>query len=150
MRIGVAGPDFAEDAAVLALLREAFAFMDGRIDPPSSLDRMTVADVAAKRAVEVLLVAREGTRLAGCAFISDRGDHGYLGKLAVAGDLRGRGIARRLVEAAAGSHPVLRLQTRIELVENHATFARLGFREIGRTAHPGFTRPTSITMERRP
>lgn len=150
MRVGVAGEDFAEDAAVLALLQDAFAFMAERIDPPSSLDRMTVADIAAKRAVEALLIAREGARIAGCAFVSDRGDHGYLGKLAVAQDQRGRGIARQLVESAAALHPVLRLQTRIELVENHATFARMGFREIARTTHPGFSQPTSITMERRP
>jgi hypothetical protein len=51
-------------------------------------------------------------------------------------------MARRL------GRPVLELGTRVELTENHATFARLGFREVARTAHPGYDRPTSVTMER--
>ncbi|RUY90914.1 GNAT family N-acetyltransferase, partial [Mesorhizobium sp. M7A.F.Ca.CA.003.01.2.1] len=36
----------------------------------------------------------------------------------------------------------------IELTANHAAFARLGFRETGRTAHDGYARPTSITMRK--
>ena len=42
----------------------------------------------------------------------------------------------------------LELQTRIELVANHATFARMGFVEVARTAHEGFDRPTSITYRK--
>jgi hypothetical protein len=42
----------------------------------------------------------------------------------------------------------IELQTRIELTTNHAAFARLGFRESGRTAHEGYDRPTSITMRK--
>lgn len=42
----------------------------------------------------------------------------------------------------------IELQTRIELAANHAAFARLGFREIARTAHEGYDRPTSITMRK--
>jgi hypothetical protein len=37
---------------------------------------------------------------------------------------------------------------RVELTETHATFRALGFTETGRTAHPGFDRPTSITFRR--
>jgi hypothetical protein len=44
--------------------------------------------------------------------------------------------------------PVLELGTRVELTENHAAFAALGFREVARTAHAGYDRPTSVTMER--
>jgi len=39
-------------------------------------------------------------------------------------------------------------ETRIELVENHATFAALGFHIADKTAHPGYDRATSITMTR--
>ena len=42
----------------------------------------------------------------------------------------------------------LELQTRIELTENHATFGALGFKKIAETAHPGYSRPTSITMRK--
>ena len=40
------------------------------------------------------------------------------------------------------------METRIELTENHATFARLGFVKTAETAHPGYDGPTSITMSR--
>lgn len=149
MRIERADAGFDEDAAVLALLRAAFAGMAGRIDPPSSLDAMGIADIAARRRDEALWLARDGARIVGCAFVADRGDHAYLGKLAVAPGHTRRGIARLLVERVAAEHPVIRLQTRVELVENHAAFARMGFVETGRTAHPGHPRPTSVTMERR-
>lgn len=149
MRIEIADAAFAEDAAVLALLRAAFAGMADRIDPPSSLDAMDVAQIAAKRQVETLLIARDGARITGCAFIATRADHGYLGKLAVWPELHGRGIGRALIAGATARHSVIRLQTRIELVENHALFASAGFVEIARTSHPGHDRPTSITMERR-
>ena len=44
--------------------------------------------------------------------------------------------------------PVLELQTRVELVENQAAFLAMGFVEVGRTAHKGYDRPTSITYRR--
>ena len=37
------------DAALLALIQSEFAFMDGRIDPPSSMHRLTAADLAAAK-----------------------------------------------------------------------------------------------------
>ncbi len=40
----------------------------------------------------------------------------------------------------------LELETRVELVENHATFAKFGFVKIGESAHEGFDAPTSIRM----
>lgn len=40
------------------------------------------------------------------------------------------------------------LQTRVELVENHEAFTRLGFSITAHTAHEGFDRPTSVTMVR--
>jgi hypothetical protein len=50
--------------------------------------------------------------------------------------------------AREGGKDAIELQTRIELTANHAAFARLGFRETERTAHPGYDRPTSITMRK--
>lgn len=77
----------------------------------------------------------------------------YLGKLAVDAGHRGKGLAGRLTahaesRAVALGLPRLRLQTRVELLENHATFANLGFVITGQTSHPGYARPTSLTMER--
>jgi GNAT superfamily N-acetyltransferase len=143
----------ADWEALHALLVESFAGMEGRIDPPSSLAAMTPDALRAKAAAEVLVTLWEGEALAGCGFLKDTGRSVYLGKLAVRADLRCRGLLRRIVAEADAvarelGRPVLALQTRVELTENHAAFARLGFREVGRTVHPGYDRTTSVTMER--
>ncbi|MBT9384742.1 GNAT family N-acetyltransferase [Pseudooceanicola sp. CBS1P-1] len=148
LRLGPTSPDIPR---VLDLLRRAFAGMEGRIDPPSSLARMQSEDLA--RAAETAELWILPGPLA-CMILTPRPDHLYLGKLAVDASARGRGLARWMIahaatRAAALDLPALRLQTRIELTENHATFTRLGFTEIARTAHPGYDRPTSLTFERR-
>lgn len=155
LRIAVRPPNFSDWPALLALLQAAFADMDGRIDPPSSLARLDVDALRAKAADEHLFVATVGNTLVGCAFASIRDDCVYVGKLAVAAAARRRGVARALIDAAARlardhGRTALELQTRIEeLTENHATFAALGFAKVAETAHPGYTRATSITLRRR-
>ena len=76
-----------------------------------------------------------------------------MGKLAVADAHRGNGLARRLIAVAEARAremglPVLELQTRVELAGNQAAFRAMGFVEVGRTAHPGYERPTAITYRR--
>jgi len=134
---------------VLDLIRQAFAGMEGRIDPPSSLHRLTVGALAAHEG-EVWVDAP----LRACMVLTVKPGRLYLGKLAVRPDLQGQGLGRGMVaraeeRARALGLPVLELETRVELVENHATFTRLGFREVGRSAHDGFDRPTSITFQKR-
>lgn len=145
--------DFAAWEKVCTLVFDAFAYMQGRIDPPSSALRMTAASIAEDAAAGALLLAEHGGELVGCAFVRPKGDALYIAKLAVRPDRQGRGIGRALMAAARGEArarglAALELQTRIELTENHAAFARMGFVKIAETAHPGFTRPTSITMRR--
>jgi GNAT superfamily N-acetyltransferase len=153
MQITVAPPDFDDWPALLALLQQAFAYMVPRIDPPSSLDQMGVAELRRKATDDCLIIASDGQLLLACVFAAVHDDCVYVGKLAVADQARGRGLARQLLAAAeqvAREHQraFLELQTRIELVENQQTFAALGFVEVARTAHPGYTRPTSITLRR--
>ena len=143
--------DFADWETVRALILAAFAAMDGRIDPPSSALRLTPASMATDAAAGALLLAELAGSLVGCAFVRPKAHALYIGKLAVRPDLQGRGIGRALVAAAradaqARGLTALELQTRIELTENHAAFARMGFAKIVETAHPGYRRPTSITM----
>jgi GNAT superfamily N-acetyltransferase len=135
---------------IRSLLQDTFAYMEGRIDPPSSLRNLTL-DAMTEHCLrgEIWII---GAPVA-CVFLTPRTDVLYLGKLAVAADQRGRGLARQLmdlaeVRARAMGLAALELQTRVELVENHATFRALGFEEIARTAHKGFDRPTSITFRR--
>ena len=77
----------------------------------------------------------------------------YLGKIAIAEHLRGRGALRVLLAASeelARSMNLsrLELQVRIELEENQRIFSRCGFVETARTAHPGYDRVTEITMQK--
>ena len=141
-------------AAFLLLLKKAFAYMDGRIDPPSSLHRMTPQDVINFAEKEALL-AVYGThgRPVACLFATLRPDHVYLGKWAVDPAHQGQGYGQSLLKkveqlARDRGAAYLLLETRIGLADNHAAFAHLGFREVGRTSHPGFDRPTSVTMRR--
>lgn len=137
--------------AVLTLIRDSFAFMNGRIDPPSSMHRLsedTLRDHLRDGEIWVI-----GDHPEAVVFLTPKPGRLYLSKLAVAENRRGQCLARRLVELAesrarALALETLELQTRIELVENHAAFARMGFVKTAETAHPGFDRPTSITMQK--
>lgn len=149
----VSPPRFSDWTGLLALLRSAYAYMESRVDPPSSLLRMDVAQLEEKAREESLILALDGQRLVGCGFAFLREDCVYVGKLAVDATVRRRGVARKIMEAAetlarAHRRPFLELETRIELVENHQTFAALGFAKVAESAHPGFDRPTRITMRK--
>lgn len=135
--------------ALLALIQRAFAGMAGRIDPPSSLTRLTAAGIAAHPG-EVWAI---GGPVEACVMLTVQGDVLYLGKLAVAPDKQRRGHARALIgvaesRARALGLTALELQTRVELVENHAAFRTLGFAEAARTRHAGFDRDTAVTFRK--
>lgn len=138
---------------LLALIRRAFAYMDGVIDPPSSAHLLSADSLAGKAKKETCFVAVENGRLVGCVFALERAQDFYVGKLAVEPALQGQGVGARLMQAVEDlarerGKDAIELQTRIELTANHAAFARLGFRETGRTAHAGYDRSTSITMRK--
>ncbi len=144
-------PDSPVIPGVLTLIRDSFAFMEGRINPPSSMHRLSTSDVRQQaRQGEIWVI---GDRPDAVVFLTPKPGCMYLSKLAVDKDRRGLGLARRLVDlaemrAAAMGLQVLELQTRVELVENHSAFGRMGFRKSGETAHPGYDRTTSITMQK--
>jgi predicted N-acetyltransferase YhbS len=134
--------------AILALIRRAFAGMEGRIDPPSSLQTLTVGGLRAGGEVWVI-----GVPPIACVILAPRAEALYLGKMAVEPALLGRGLGRRLVgiaeaRARALGLGALELQTRVELVENHAAFRAMGFEKVAETAHPGFARATSFTFRK--
>lgn len=140
--------DFRE---VLALIRATFAYMEGRIDPPSSMQRLTVADLARAAAEGEVWVS--GDPVLGCVVLTPAADALHLGKLAVADAARGTGLGRALVARAESSAlarglPAVQLQCRVELTELHGFYRALGYAETGRSAHPGFDHPTSITFRK--
>ncbi|MDW4550229.1 GNAT family N-acetyltransferase [Defluviimonas sp. D31] len=139
--------------SVLNFVRRAFAYMDGVIDPPSSVHRLTEDAIARQaEAGEVWLLEDEGRPIA-CLFLTLEPDRLYIGKLAVEEAFRGQGLARQLValaeeRARARGLGRLELQSRVELAANHAAFAAMGFEQTGATAHEGHERPTSLTFTR--
>ncbi len=143
-----------DGGAVLALIRAAFAGMDGRIDPPSSARRLDLAAVARQAAEgEVWLIEDHGAVLA-AVFLTPLPGRLYIGKLAVAAGAMRQGMGRRMLDHAAARArvlglPVLELQARVELVENHDFFRACGFVQTAATAHPGYGRATSLTFTRR-
>jgi GNAT superfamily N-acetyltransferase len=143
----VSDPD--KGPAILSLLQRAFAGMEGRINPPSSLHALTVKGLFATGEVWAM-----GAPPVACVILTPRAEVLYLGKLAVDAARQGQGLARRLVTLAEARARglglgMLELQTRVELVENHQVFTRLGFVETARTAHAGFAQPTSITYRKK-
>ncbi len=146
-----ADPDTTDWASVLTLVLKAFAYMEGRIDPPSSANRLTQEDMAAQAASGVLLLAEDDSGLVGCVFLNQRTDAMHLGKLALDPSRQGEGIGRRLFKASvaaakAQNFAESELQARIEFTEIQTAVAALGFRETGRTVRDGYDRPTSVTM----
>lgn len=144
-------PDDPALPSVLLMLQGAFSYMDGRIDPPSSIKDVTT-EAFARTAAEAELWAI-GLPPKACVVLRPMRGRLYLGRLAVCHSARGRGLARRLVDLAVERAqqmdlPCIELQSRVELVENHATFSAMGFRMVAETTHPGFDRPTSLTFRR--
>ena len=145
---------FADWDALMSLILASFAYMHPRIDPPSSALRLTRQSLKQKAETEKAYAAIENGHLVGCIFCKPEPPEClYIGKLAVAPDAQGRGVGRLLLQAAEACAvecglSCLRLETRIELEENHRLFARWGFVRTAEASHPGFTRPTFIEMRK--
>jgi GNAT superfamily N-acetyltransferase len=138
---------------LLDLILTSFAYMNGRIDPPSSALALTAETLKTKAFSEIAYVALYGEQLVGCIFCQPEAESLYVGKLAVLPAAQGKGIGKRLLGLAETTARelglrALRLETRIELVDNHATFAAWGFRKTAENRHAGFDRTTSIEMRK--
>jgi len=146
------GEEFSRWQELLALIMSSFAYMDGVIDPPSSAHRLTLENLAEKARVEIAFVALDGDEIVGCLFCRPEPPAClYVGKLCVSPNAQGKGIGSVLLEQAEAlarelALPALRLETRIELIANHAKFAAWGFVKTAENAHPGYSRTTSIEM----
>ena len=136
--------EFCEWERLLKLLQAAFAYQNGRIDPPSSVHELDAESLGRKAKDEYLFLAVEDGGVVGCIFARPKPGSLYVGELAVWPHRQRRGIGRRLMQAAEDcarqtGHAVLELDTRIELTENHETFAALGFVKTGEHGHADMT-----------
>ena len=145
--------EFYDWTQLLTLLHEAFKYQENRIDPPSSLNQYDEESLELKASEENLVIAMIEDQIVGCVFVRVLDDSTYLGKFAVLPDSQRRGIGKQMmkeVEAIALRHgqPLLELNTRIELTENHEIFSRFGFAKVSEHSHDGFSRPTYIKMQK--
>ena len=146
-------PAFADWPALEDLLREAYAPMEARINPPSFLTTMTLGNIAQKARDEDLFLARDGMRPVACGFGQPAGAFYEIGKVAVAQSHRNQGLARTMMDmaslrATALGLSGLQLYARVELTENHTVYRALGFIQTATFTHPGFTQPTAFIFQR--
>ena len=79
---------FDKHEALLTLLRDSFAYMAARIDPPSSMNRLDLDGLREKAIEEKLIVAMSNGEPLACAFAKPMQHALYVGKVAVAPELR--------------------------------------------------------------
>ena len=139
--------------AVLGLIQQSYAYMEARIDPPSSMHSLTVDKIARQAQEQEVWAITHAIDLVACVFFSFKPHTVYIGKLAVAQSHRRQGLASILIDRAEERArnrglKLLELESRVELTENHAAFATLGFKKVSESAHDGYSRPTAITMQK--
>jgi ribosomal protein S18 acetylase RimI-like enzyme len=140
--------------ALAATITAAFAQYRGKLVPESSAFRETPEVIATQLAEGAgAIVAERNGAIMGCVLTELLEGDLYFGRLAVLPAARGKNLARRLIEAVeaearARGLPGVRLGVRIALPDNQRLFTSLGYAEISRDAHPGFTHPTSINMRK--
>jgi predicted N-acetyltransferase YhbS len=137
---------------VLRLLHEAFGALV--IDPPSGALKESVSDLADRLHRETLLVAEAEGVPAGSVFCVPQGDALYIGRLAVAGAWRWRGVGRALTAAAAAEAERIgarrmTLRVRVAMPGNVRFFVENGFAIVGEGRHPGYAVTTFYEMEKR-
>lgn len=127
-------PESPDQPEVIALIAELDAYQD-TLYPPESRHLLDLASL--KRSNVLFFVARDDTRRAiGCGAVVLGAAQGEIKRMYVAPEFRGRGVARRLLQAlesatiAAGCQ-LLQLETGPFQPEAIALYAALGYERRG-------------------
>jgi ribosomal protein S18 acetylase RimI-like enzyme len=143
-----------EDAPTLVrLMHAAFDEYKNVLDPPSAAHAETVQTVQKRLAAGSAAIALVGGEPAGFAFYEPRGTHLYFSRLSVLPEFRNRGVGRALIQyverrARETGRAGVRLGVRLQLPHLVARYERLGYRITEYVAHPGYTDPTFVFMEK--
>lgn len=144
----------AHDAApvVHELTQAAFAGYEA-LDPPSGASRETVE--AVRRDLETAggALAWLDSRPVGCLRFVVAADHLHVRRVAVTPELQDKGIGRALMawaeaEAENRGLPRVTVGVRLSVRGNLAFYRRLGYEVVAEHAHPGYDRPTWVSMQK--
>lgn len=153
MSVALAHAQHTDAADLLAVIQAAYVEFLGKLDPPSGAFAETVSSISAKLDKGGAIKAVAAGALIGCVLYEPKGDFMYFGRLAVLPAWRRGGVAKGLIAAveectqAAGLNCV-QIGVRLVLPAHQAYYEGLGYRPIAYECHPGFTQPTSVTMEK--
>ena len=144
----------SDATAAARLIRDAFAAQSRATDPPSGALGETTASVSAKLAAGGGAGAEADGALVGVVLWAEQDGALYIGRVSVLPAWRGRGIAHALLaagEAEARRRGLERMTLRVRLAldGNQRLFAGFGFAPVGQGAHPGYSEPTFLVMEKR-
>ncbi|MEZ4728055.1 MAG: GNAT family N-acetyltransferase [Caldilineaceae bacterium] len=138
---------------LLRVIQAAYAEFLGKLDPPSGAFAETEQSIAAKLGKGGAIKALAGNTIIGCVLYESKGDFMYFGRLAVLPAWRRAGVAQGLIAAVEERAKAVGLQrvqigVRLVLPAHQAYYEGLGYRPIAYACHPGFSQPTSVTMEK--
>ena len=138
---------------LLSVILRAFAQFWEKLDPPSGVFGETAQSIYAKFDKGGAIKAQVGDVLVGCVIYERRPDFMYFGRLSVLPAWRRQGIAEGLIgaveaRARASALSCVQIGVRLVLPSHQAYYTRLGYQPIAYECHPGFTQPTSVTMEK--
>jgi predicted N-acetyltransferase YhbS len=140
----------AED--ILLLTRGAFAGQ-GTLDPPSGVFKETVDAVLEAMTAGAVVVAEHEGQLVGVARLRpiDEPPALYCGRLAVRGDMQGRGIGSALMaeterRARSEGYAAVAVGVRLSLPRNLRFFQSRGYRIVAEHTHPGYDQPTFVRL----
>jgi ribosomal protein S18 acetylase RimI-like enzyme len=141
IEIGTAAIDDAEQILALqkiAFQREAELNGDFQIRPLAE----TLDELLAAFASHNFLIARNGKEIVGSVRLKSDGRICHIGRLFVAPGFQGKGIGKRLMQAAEDEFPdaeTFRLITGRQSADNIRLYEKLGYRITGETMENGTT-----------
>ncbi len=143
----------ADAEAAASVIRSAFAAQSRATNPPSSALGETAESIAAKIAAGGGFGAFAEGRLVAVALWQAVDGALMIARVSVLPEVRGRWLARRLIEACESEARAqglarTRLRVRLMLPENERLFQRLGFARVRIEAHAGFDAPTVAILEK--
>ncbi len=145
--------DADDSPLLLSVILRAYAEFWGNLTPRSGTFAETAESINAKLEKGGAIKAMVGSEMVGVVIYEPRPEFMYFGRLAVLPAWRGQGIAKgliRTVEERTVTRGLQRVQigVRLVLASHQNYYAALGYQPIEYECHPGFTEPTSVTMEK--